>query len=95
MVKHWKFRRQSKCWLGESRYQGRGHVRRKLAGVFCFKQLLDEVFRDIRNYQGRGKCYQPKPRAEADNTYRDLSFISYHDMTYHAPDLSFKQIVCK
>ena len=32
------------------------------------KQLLDEVFRDIQNYQGRGKCYQPKPKAEADNT---------------------------
>ena len=32
------------------------------------KQLLDEVFRDIQNYQGRGKCYQPKPKVEADNT---------------------------
>ena len=29
-------------------------------------------FCDIRNNQGRGKCYQPKPKAEADNTNRDL-----------------------
>ena len=27
-----------------------------------FKQLLDEVFCDIRNNQGRGKCYQPTRR---------------------------------
>ena len=40
------------------------------------KQLLDEVFRDIQNYQGRGKCSQPK--AEADNTYRDLDNSGYH-----------------
>ena len=26
------------------------------------KQLLDEVFCDIRNNQGRGKCYQPSRR---------------------------------
>ena len=32
------------------------------------KQLLDEVERDIMNYQNRGLCYLPKPRAEADNT---------------------------
>ena len=37
-----------------------------------YKPLLDEVFRDNQNYQGRGKCYQPKAKAEADNTYRDL-----------------------
>ena len=28
------------------------------------KQLLD----DIMNYQNRGLCYVPKPKAEADNT---------------------------
>ena len=28
------------------------------------KQLLDEVFCDIQNNQGRGKGYQPKPKAE-------------------------------
>ena len=32
------------------------------------KQLLDEVEHDIMNYQGRGLCYLPKPKAEADNT---------------------------
>ena len=28
------------------------------------KQLLDEVEHDIINYQNRGLCYQPKPKAE-------------------------------
>ena len=32
------------------------------------KQLLDEVENDIMNYQNRGLCYLPKPKAEADNT---------------------------
>ena len=32
------------------------------------KQLLDEVEHDIMNYQSRGLCYLPKPKAEADNT---------------------------
>ena len=36
------------------------------------KQLLDEVEHDIMNYQNRGLCYLPKPKAEADNT--DLGF---------------------
>ena len=47
---------------------------------FCiyFKQLLDEVFCDIQNNQGRGKGYQPKPKAEADNPYRDLDYSGYH-----------------
>ena len=35
-------------------------------------------FCDIRNNQGRGKCYQPKPKAEADNTNRDLDYSGYH-----------------
>ena len=33
------------------------------------KQLLDKVEHDIMNYQNRGLCYLPKPKAEADNTY--------------------------
>jgi len=33
-----------------------------------FKQLLDEVEHDIMNYQNRGLCYLPKPKAEADKT---------------------------
>ena len=32
------------------------------------KQLLDEVEHDIMNYQNRGLCYLPKPKADADNT---------------------------
>ena len=32
------------------------------------KELLDEVEHDIMNYQSRGLCYLPKPKAEADNT---------------------------
>ena len=36
------------------------------------KQLLDEVEHDSENYQGRGLCYLPKPKAEADNTNRGL-----------------------
>ena len=32
------------------------------------KQLLDEVEHNIVNYQNRGLCYLPKPKAEADNT---------------------------
>ena len=32
------------------------------------EQLLDEVEHDIMNYQNRGLCYLPKPKAEADNT---------------------------
>ena len=32
------------------------------------KQLLDEVEHDIMNYQNRGLCYMPKPKAEVHNT---------------------------
>ena len=35
-------------------------------------------FCDIQNDQGWGKCYQPKPKAEADNTYWDLDYLGYH-----------------
>ena len=40
-------------------------LKRSLANI---KQLLDEVEHDIMNYQNRGLCYLPKPKAEADNT---------------------------
>ena len=30
------------------------------------------------NYQSRGKGYQPKLKAKADNPYRDLDFSGYH-----------------
>ena len=37
-------------------------------GVADNKQLLDEVEHDIMNYQNRGLCCLPKPKAGADNT---------------------------
>ena len=44
-------------------------------GHTIFKQLLDEVRSCyIQNNRGRGRGYQPKPRAEADNPYRDLDY---------------------
>ena len=51
--------------------------------VICFKTMYNKTiirfgFCDIRNNQGRGKCYQPKPKAEADNTCLDLDFSGYH-----------------
>ena len=30
------------------------------------------------NNQGRGRDYQPKPEAEADNPYRELDYSGYH-----------------
>ena len=39
------------------------------------KQSLNEVEQDMRNYKDRGLCYLPK--AEADNTNRDLNNSSY------------------
>ena len=32
-------------------------------GTKINKQLLDEVEHDIMNYQNRGQCYLPKPKA--------------------------------
>jgi hypothetical protein len=39
---------------------------------------LDEVEHDSDNYQGRGLCYLPKPKAEADNTNRGHDTYRYH-----------------
>ena len=44
----------------------------RIAPLTVAKQLLDEVEHDIMNYQNRGQCYLPKPKAEADNT--DMRF---------------------
>ena len=45
---------------------------RLIEKLYCnwviIKQLLDEVEHDIMNYQSRGLCYLPKPKAEADIT---------------------------
>ena len=51
--------------------------------VIFFKTMYNKTiirfgFCDIWNNQGRGKCYQPKPKAEADNTNRDLDYSGYH-----------------
>ena len=43
------------------------------------KQLLDEVEHDIMNYQNRGLCYLPKPKAEADNQF---FFVSAEEPRY-------------
>ena len=44
--------------------------------VLCIiKQLLDEAEHDIMNYQNRGLCYLPKPKAEADNSIIVLLYI--------------------
>ena len=42
------------------------------------KTIIRFGFCDIQNNQGRGKGYQPKPKAEADNPYRDLDYSGYH-----------------
>ena len=43
--------------------------RQMVTTMYNNKQLLlDEVERVIMNYQSRGLCYLPKPKAEADNT---------------------------
>ena len=46
--------------------------------VIFFKTMYNKTiirfgFCDIRNNQGLGKCYQPKP-----NTYLDLDYSGYH-----------------
>ena len=37
---------------------------------FFIKQLLDVIEHDIMNYENRGLCYLPEPKASADNTDR-------------------------
>ena len=47
-----------------------------IANIGKNKQLLDKVFADIQNNQGRGRGYQPRPKAVADSPYRDLGYFS-------------------
>ena len=47
--------------------------------VIFFKTMYNKAiigwgFCDIKNNQGRGKCNQPRPQAEADYTCRDLDY---------------------
>ena len=42
------------------------------------KTIIRFGFCDIQNNQGRGRGYEPKPKAEADNPYRDLDYSGYH-----------------
>ena len=43
-----------------------------------YKPLLDEFFCDIRNNQGSRWVFSAEPKAEADNTHRDLDYLGYH-----------------
>ena len=53
------------------------------------KQLLDEVEHDnfIMNYQNRGLCYLPKPKAEVDNTDTNNDLIARLDEVSDEEDL--------
>ena len=46
----------------------------------CNKTIIRLGFCDIRNNQGLGECYQPRPFGSADNTLfdRDLDYSGYH-----------------
>ena len=41
------------------------------------KTIIKFGFCDIQNNQGRGRAYQPKPKAEAGNPYLDLLFFFF------------------
>ena len=49
-------------------YNETNFIKGSYSNLSAIKQLLDEVEHDIMNYQSRGLCYLPKPKAEADNT---------------------------
>ena len=53
-------------------------ARRKYYSLVWFytKTIVGCGFCDIENNQGRGKGYQPKPNAEAYNSYLDLDYSS-------------------
>ena len=36
------------------------------------------IIDSLNSHDGRGRGYQPKPKAEADNPYRDLDYSGYH-----------------
>ena len=55
-----------------------GSAKRWIFKTMYNKTIIRFGFCDIRNNQGRGKCYQSKPKAEADNTYLDLDYSGYH-----------------
>ena len=60
-------------WIPDSKAADSGFHRPKLPGFRIPDYLTwgDRFgFCDIQNNQGRGKGYQPKPKAEADNSYR-------------------------
>ena len=38
-------------------------------------KIIKVAFCDIQNNQGRGKGYQPEPKAEADNPYQTLIIL--------------------
>ena len=59
---------------------------------------MNSVFRDIQNYQGLGKCYQPQPSASTDNTYLALDNSRYHEKPHpipggsHYPTPAYKEV---
>ena len=53
-------------------------ARKKAIRSMYNKTVIRFGFCDIQNNQGRSRGYQPKPKAEADNPYRDLNYSEYH-----------------
>ena len=49
----------------------------------------------MKNYADRGGCYPPKPKAEADNTLRDLHNSSYHTQPHPIIALLFIQNISR
>ena len=59
-----------------------GQVKTRIALIHFFRSVPGKNFLnpfcDIQNNQGLAKGYQPKPKAQADNPYRDLDYSGYH-----------------
>ena len=45
------------------------------------KQLLDEVEHDIMNYQNRGLCYLPKPKASSQAIVNWMNALDQSDFS--------------
>ena len=69
-TRHFSHRSQNSEYPRIFRVTGANQNVRKLLSTDLVntKQLLDEVEHDIMNYQNRGLCNLPKPKAEEDNT---------------------------
>ena len=52
-----------------------------MTSIFFVQYILTIIrfrFCDIQNNQGLGNVYQPKPKTEAENPYRELDYSGYH-----------------